>query len=102
MLLLLLLLVRDAACFGLQVSDLAEVEPNESGAERVGLGLAAVFLERGAEATDESIKATPSLAEGAVARAGDPEQVTLSRVDPRLAELVEVPEEPDNKLPSAL
>lgn len=45
-----LLLVGDAAHLGLAVADLAEVEADSASAERVGLGVASVLVEGGAEA----------------------------------------------------
>ncbi|GFZ13505.1 LIGHT-DEPENDENT SHORT HYPOCOTYLS-like protein [Actinidia rufa] len=100
----LLLLVADAAGLGLEVADLAEVESDGPGAEGVGLGLAAVLLEGGAEATDEGVEAAPGLLERARAGGGRvrvPVEGTYRGVDFGLPELVEVPEELEHVGPAA-
>jgi hypothetical protein len=67
-LLALLLLVADAARSGLVLADLAEEEAHGPRGEGVGLGPAAVLLERGAEAAHERVEAAPRLAQRAGAR----------------------------------
>jgi hypothetical protein len=61
--LLVLLLVADAARVGLVLTDLAEEEAHSSCGEGVGLGPAAVLLERGTEVAHERVDAAPRLAQ---------------------------------------
>lgn len=95
----LLLLVADASCFGLQVANLAEVEPNGSSSERVGFGLASVLLEGSPETADEGVQAAPCLAERAGAgggRVGVAVEGADWGVDFSLTELIQVAEELEN------
>jgi hypothetical protein len=95
-LLALLLLVADAARAGLVLADFAEEEADGPGGEGVTLGLAAVLLERGAEAAHERVEAAPSLAQRAGARRRRV-RVAVERarrhVHLGLAELVQVAQE---------
>nr|GLL27883.1 unknown [Ipomoea trifida] len=73
--------------------DVAEEEAHGAGAERVGLGLAAVLLVGGAEAPDERVEAPPGLAERAGARrrrVRHSEEGAVVVVNLSLPELVEV------------
>nr|GMC96062.1 hypothetical protein Iba_chr05cCG14530 [Ipomoea batatas] len=77
----------------MEVPDVAEEEAHGAGAERVGLGLAAVLLVGGAEASDERVEAAPGLAERAGARrrrVRHSEEGAVVVVNLSLPELVEV------------
>jgi hypothetical protein len=104
-LLAFLLLVADAARVGLVLADLAEEEAHGSRGEGVGLGPAAVLLERGAEAAHERVEAAPRLAQRAGARRWRvwvAVEGARRRVHLGLAELVQVAQELEHVRAAAL
>lgn len=100
----LLLLVADASCFGLQITNLTKVKPHGSSTKGVGFRLASVFFEGGAEAADEGVEASPRLAQRAGAGSWRVWMAVKGAdwgVDFGLAKLVKVPEEFENVSPTA-
>src|ERR1044072_7704674 len=57
----LLLLITNPSRFGLDITNLAKVEPHGSSSERVGFRFASVFLKSCSKTTYEGIKAPPSV-----------------------------------------
>lgn len=64
----LLLLVRDPSGLGLHFAHLAQIQTDDAGAERIGLGLASILLKCRSQAAYERVQRAPGLAKRAGAR----------------------------------